>query len=295
MTDSQRLILVTGPSGAGRSTAIRALEDVGYEAIDNLPLRFVDTLLDNAQQTTPRPLALGIDTRNRHFSVDAVMQLWDRLAARSNVDLSVLYLDCSNATLTRRFSETRRRHPLDPTGSPEAGIVREKEVLTDIRDRADTLIDTGAMTIHDLRGEIERLFAPSGRSALAISVQSFSYKRGLPMGTDLVFDCRFLSNPHWVVDLRKLDGRDARVAVHVERDPRFTTFFDKTRELILFLLPAFREEGKSHLSIAFGCTGGQHRSVVLTEAMAKALAETDRAVSIKHRELRASTSVKGVQ
>lgn len=293
MTERQRLILVTGPSGAGRSTAIRALEDVGYEVIDNLPLRFVERLLDGPASEARRALALGIDVRNRDFSVDGVMHLWDRLVARPDLSLSVLCLDCDDATLLRRYSETRRRHPMDPSGSPEAGIAREKEILAPIRDRADTLIDTGALNIHELRAEIARRFGTAATDALAITVQSFSYKRGLPMGTDLVFDCRFLRNPHWVPELRDLTGQDPAVAAYVQGDARYGAFFDKTLDLVLHLLPAFRDEGKSHLSVSFGCTGGQHRSVAIAEAMAKSLADTAQPVSIKHREFRVSTTVKG--
>jgi UPF0042 nucleotide-binding protein len=295
MTEKQRLILVTGPSGAGRSTAIRALEDVGYEVIDNLPLRFVEHLLDVPETEARRPLALGIDARNRDFSVDAVTGVWDHLLARHDLVLTVVYLDCDEATLVRRYSETRRRHPLSPAGSPEAGITREKELLSPLRDRADTLIDTGALNIHELRAEIERRFAFPGDGDLAITVQSFSYKRGLPLGSDLVFDCRFLRNPHWVPDLKPLTGRDAQVAAYVMEDARYAAFFAKTSDLIRHLLPAFRDEGKSHLSVSFGCTGGQHRSVVLAEAMAKSLAEVAQPVSIKHRELTVGATGKGAK
>lgn len=292
MTEQQQLILVTGPSGAGRSTAIRALEDVGYEVIDNLPLRFVERLLDAPSDGVRSPLALGIDARNRDFSVDGVMQVWDDLLKRDDLALSVLYLDCDAATLLRRYSETRRRHPLDPSGHPEAGIAREKELLAPLRDRADALIETGGLNIHELRAEVERRFAATGAAHLAVTMQSFSYKRGLPMGSDLVFDCRFLRNPHWVADLRKLTGQDAAVAAYVREDMRFAPFFEKTKDLIQHLLPAYRQEGKSHLSVSFGCTGGQHRSVVLAEAMAKSLANAEQPVSIKHRELRVIASGK---
>ncbi|TDK46726.1 RNase adapter RapZ [Antarcticimicrobium luteum] len=278
-----RLVLVTGPSGAGRSTAIHALEDLGFEAIDNLPLRLVPLLLDGPHPA--RPLALGIDPRNRDFSTAALLDLIERLAARPEIEPTVLYLDCREDVLIRRFSETRRRHPLAPAESPEVGIRRELGLLAQIRDRAEVLIDTSDINPHQLRGEIERWFAPDGAAGLALTVQSFSYKRGLPRGIDMVFDCRFLANPYWVPGLRVFDGRDPRVAAHVAADPRFGPFFDRVLDLTRLLLPAFAEEGKSHLSIAFGCTGGQHRSVALAETLAKALAEDGRQVSIRHREL----------
>jgi len=278
-----RLVLVTGPSGAGRSTAIHALEDLGFEAIDNLPLRLVPLLLDGPRPA--RPLALGIDPRNRDFSTAGLLDLIETLATRTDVDPTALYLDCREDVLIRRFSETRRRHPLAPAESPQVGIRRELDLLAPVRDRADVLIDTTDLTPHQLRAETEGWFAPDGDGRLALTVHSFSYKRGLPRGIDMVFDCRFLSNPYWVPALRSCDGRDGRVVAHVTADPRFDPFFDRVLDLTRLLLPAYTEEGKSHLSIGFGCTGGQHRSVVLAESMAKALAEGGRPVSIRHREL----------
>ncbi len=278
-----QLVLVTGPSGAGRSTAIHVLEDLGFEAIDNLPLHLVPRLLDGP--IPERPMALGIDTRNRDFSTSALLDLIDGLIGRADIDLTTLYLDCQPEVLLRRFSETRRRHPLAPAESPEAGVMRDLDLLAPVRHRADTLIDTSELNVHQLRDEIERWFAPADGRQLALTVHSFSYKRGLPRGIDMVFDCRFLTNPYWVPRLRALDGRDPRVAAHVSGDPRFEPFFDRVLDLTQLLLPAYVDEGKSHLSIAFGCTGGQHRSVTLAESLAKALAEGGQQVSIRHREL----------
>lgn len=277
------IVLVTGPSGAGRSTSIRVLEDLNFEAIDNLPLRLIPKLLDGSEPL--RPLALGIDPRNRDFSASALIELIEQLEQRPDSDLSVLYLDCRPDVLLRRFSETRRRHPLAPSESPEIGVQRELELLTSVRDRADFLVDTSDLNIHQLRAEIERWFKPGVGNTLALSVHSFSYKRGLPRGVDMVFDCRFLINPHWQPDLRELDGLDAKVAAHVATDMRFTPFFNRVLDLSRFLLPAYVDEGKSHLSIAFGCTGGKHRSVALAQALANALADDGQQVSIRHREL----------
>jgi len=279
----QRVVLVTGPAGAGRSSAVRVLEDLGYEAIDNLPLSLVPRLLE-----VPRPggaLALGIDSRNRDFASSRLIDLLARLDARSDIAREVLYLDCSPEVLLRRYSETRRRHPLAPAESPEAGIARDFDLLSDIRERADVLIDTSDLSIHDLREEIDRQFSLEASVRLGVSVQSFSYKRGLPHGLDMVFDCRFLRNPHWVPDLRPLDGRDAAVDDYVAGDPRFAEFHNRVQGLVEMLLPAFVEEGKSHLSIGFGCTGGQHRSVAMTERLGKALAGAGWRVSIRHREI----------
>ncbi|GHF68425.1 RNase adapter RapZ [Seohaeicola zhoushanensis] len=277
-----QLVLVTGPSGAGRSTAIHALEDIGFETIDNLPMRLVPRLLDGGAE---RPLALGIDARTRDFSAAGLLQLIDELAARGDTELTLLYLDCRRDVLLRRYSETRRRHPLAPAESPETGVARELDLLGAIRDRADTLIDTSDLNVHELKAEVARWIAPESRTGLALTIQSFSYKRGLPRAIDMVFDCRFLANPYWVPGLRAFDGRDAQVAAHVRADPRFEGFFDRVVDMTRFLLPAFVAEGKAHLAIAFGCTGGQHRSVVLAETLAKTLAEDGQQVSIRHREL----------
>ncbi|MCB1399643.1 MAG: RNase adapter RapZ [Rhodobacteraceae bacterium] len=277
-----RVVLVTGPSGAGRSTAISALEDLGYETIDNLPLSMVPRLLDGP---IDRPVALGIDVRNRDFSATALIELIDRLTRNPDLWLEVLYLDASLDELIRRFSETRRRHPLAPSDAPMSGITQEIDILTPIRVRADVLIDTTGLSPHDLKAELASWFDIGQVERLAVSLHSFSYKRGVPRGLDMMFDCRFLANPHWVPALREGDGRDAAVAQYVADDPRFETFFTMVRDLLLFLLPAHREEGKSHVAVGFGCTGGQHRSVAVAESMAKALAEAGWQVSKRHREL----------
>ena len=278
-----RLVLITGPSGAGRSTAIRVLEDIGFEAIDNLPLSLVPRLIDGPP--LGRPIALGIDVRNREFSTTALIELVDTLTREPRISLELLYLDCAPAELIRRFNQTRRSHPLTPGQDPEEGVEREIDLLVPIRARADHLIDTTEMSPHDLKADLARWFDKAVASRMAISVQSFSYRRGLPRGVDMVFDCRFLQNPHWVADLRPLNGRDAAVAAYVEADPRFAEFFLRLHEFILFLLPAQLEEGKAHLSIGFGCSGGQHRSVAVAEKLGKLLAEAGWPVSKRHREL----------
>jgi UPF0042 nucleotide-binding protein len=277
------LVFVTGPSGAGRTTAIRVLEDLGYEGIDNIPLSLVPRLLEGPP--LGRPIALGLDVRNRDFNATALIELIDRLTRDPKVGLEVLYLDCAPAVLIQRFSETRRRHPLAPDETPAQGVEREIDLLTPIRVRADHLIDTTELTQHDLKAEIARRFDAGGTGRLSVSVQSFSYKRGVPRGMDMIFDCRFLANPHWQPALRPLDGRDPAVESFVRADPRFAEFFQRVSELLLFLLPAHLDEGKAHLAIGFGCTGGQHRSVAMAEMVGSALAEAGWPVSKRHREL----------
>lgn len=284
----QTVVLVTGPSGAGRGTALRALEDMGHEPIDNLPLSLIPRLLDGPP--IRQPLALGIDVRNRDFSVQGLIDLIDRLTARPDVDLQVLFLDCRPEELVRRFGETRRRHPMSPAEAPAEGVDSEIDLLRPVRARADILIDTSDLSPHDLKAELARWFDTGRGAGLAVSVQSFSYKRGVPRGLDMMFDCRFLRNPHWDEQLRNHDGRHPAVAAYVESDPRFPEFFARLRDLILFLLPAQVAEGKSHVAIGFGCTGGQHRSIAVAEKMAKELAEAGWQVSNRHRELERRTS-----
>jgi RNase adapter protein RapZ len=278
-----RLVFVTGPSGAGRSTAVRAFEDMDYEVIDNLPLRLVPRLVEGTP--SGRPIALGLDVRNRDFNATALIELIDTLTRNPAVSLEVLYLDCAPSELIKRYSETRRRHPLAPYDTPTEGIAREIDLLMPIRVRADHLIDTTDLSVHDLKAEMGRIFGRDSGAALAVSLQSFSYRRGLPRGVDMVFDCRFLSNPHWDKSLRPMDGRDAAVVDYIGKDARFQAFRDQVKNLILFLLPAHLDEGKAHLAIGFGCTGGRHRSVAMVEILGAALVEAGWTVSKRHREL----------
>lgn len=283
MEHLKRLVLVTGSSGAGRSTAIGALEDLGYETIDNLPLSLVARVVDPASMS--KPLAIGIDTRNRDFSTHGVLDLLQTLTEQDGISCELLYVHCQIDVLMRRFSETRRRHPLAPAETPLEGIEREFDLLAAIKLRADVLIDTSDISPHQLKTEIRHWFANKSGNDLAVSIQSFSYKRGLPRGVDMMFDCRFLNNPYWDESLRSFNGTSEAVQNFVKGDPRFAEFFEKTKDMCMFLLPAYADEGKTHFSIGFGCTGGQHRSVTLAETMALALEESGWQVSIRHREL----------
>lgn len=274
---------MTGPSGAGRSTAINTLEDAGYEAIDNLPISLLPRLLENG--ASDRPLALGIDARNRDFSTNGLLEFLETYSQSGDQPIEVLYLDCRTDVLLRRFSETRRRHPLAQTETPEIGIQREQDLLVSVRSRADILIDTSDMSPHELRAEVEQWYAADKCQKLAVSVHSFSYKQGMPRGIDMVFDCRFLQNPYWQENLRNLNGLDKAVAEHVAQDKRYDAFFSKVCDLTEMLLPAYIEEGKAHFSIGFGCTGGQHRSVCIAESVSNVLAKAGWQVSTRHREI----------
>lgn len=283
--DAWRVVCVIGPAGAGRTSTIKALEDLGHEAIPNMPLHLVERLLEGPP--TGRPVALGFDVTTRGFSVQGFLDLAAQLDRDPRVRFTMLYLDCTPEHLLRRFSETRRRHPSAPDEHPADGIAREMAQLQPVRERADIVLDTSGMTPHQLRAEIGRWFGGEKGAGLAVSLQSFSYKQGMPRGLDMVFDCRFLRNPYWEPALRARDGRDPDVAACIRSDPRFDEFFTRIRDLVAFLLPAYAEEGKAHLAIGFGCTGGQHRSVMVAETLAEGLADAGWRVSKRHREIEA--------
>ncbi|MGG7567672.1 RNase adapter RapZ [Rhodovulum sp. DZ06] len=290
-----RIVLVTGLSGAGNSTAIRVLEDLGHEAIDNLPLSFIARLASGEAApepgAPPRPLALGVDVRTRGFTPDAFRARLRAMRADPGLDVRMVFLDCAPDTLVDRFKTTRRRHPLGAEGGIEGGITLERELLAPLRERADIVIDTTALSPHDLKARLAAFIAEEGgpQAELAISVQSFSFKRGAPREADSVFDCRFLRNPHWQAELRPMDGRDAPVREHVEGDPLYAPFLDRVAELTMMLLPAYRREGKAYFCIALGCSGGRHRSVAAAEELAARLRTEGWRAALRHRELDAGS------
>ena len=283
VADKHRIVLVTGPSGAGRGTALRALEDLGLEVIDNMPLALVPRLLIGP--SINRSLALGVDVRNRDFSVGAVLDTIEKIRASDEFEPVLVFLDARSEVLSRRYSETRRRHPLSPESGADEGIETEARLLDKLKDRAEVLIDTSDMTPHQLASEMADLFAADASRFLAITVMSFSYKRGIPRGADMVLDCRFLRNPHWDEALRSGTGMDRAVGDYVAADARFPKFRNHVSELLKFLLPAYVDEGKAHFTLALGCTGGRHRSVFLTESLSKDLQNDGWIVKIRHREL----------
>ncbi len=279
----QEIVIVTGPAGAGRTTAIKAIEDFGVEVIDNLPLSLINRIL-NGPPTGER-LAIGVDSRTRGFSSEALLEVIDVIGGSSLYTPTLLYLDCNRPALLRRFSETRRRHPAAPHGTPAMGIEQEVLMLSVLRARADILVDTSELSPHQLRAELACWFDTSEGRGLAVSVQSFSYKRGTPRAVDMMIDCRFLRNPHWESALRPLTGLVPQVGNYVSEDPIFEPFFNKLQDFVELLLPAYQAEGKAYFSIGLGCTGGQHRSVFVAEKLADVLANRGWMVSTRHREM----------
>ncbi len=286
-----RLLIVSGLSGAGKSSAMNALEDLGYDAIDNLPLGLVWQLAEDwasAQRTLPRQshgLAIGVDSRTREFSPAVMKQLLDRLRARSDMAVEVIFLDCDDDLLFRRFTETRRRHPMAPAGQRlRDAVAAERAAIADLRTGAGYVIDTTDLSTHDLRALIAGYFALE-EARLAISTVSFSYRRGLPREADLVLDVRFLKNPHYVAELREKSGRDAGVGAFISSDPLFASTLEAYGRLAHSLMDGYTREGKSYLTIAVGCTGGRHRSVYFVERLAEYLRISGHNVDVRHRDI----------
>lgn len=288
-TAPQRILLVTGMLGAGKTTAMRALEDLGWEAIDNFPIRLLDRLLEtgpgSARIDAGAPVAIGFDTRTRGFDPGAIIDRVKSLSQRADLSITTLFLDCGGGELQRRYNETRRPHPMADDKPAEGGISAERELLEPLRRWADVVITTTDFTTNDLQQAIRAQFlqGPAPRSLITIS--SFGFSRGTPPLSDLVFDMRFLANPYWVDELRPMTGRDAPVGDYIRRDPAFAEAFDRIRDLLLLLLGRFEQQGKAYVNIAFGCTGGKHRSVFMAEQIASALREAGFSPTLLHRNL----------
>lgn len=285
----KQILLVTGMSGAGKSTVLRTLEDLGWEVVDNLPLLLLNRLLDaeapHGIDADDRPLALGIGTRTRGFDADSIVQRTKRLREEYGHDIGTLFLDCSGSELERRYSETRRRHPLAQDRPASDGIARERELLMPLRRWANRLIDTTNLSANELAQQIRTTFATDKLGEPTLSLLSFGYARGLPRNADLVFDMRFLRNPHWDPVLRPGTGQDADVSAYIQADPAYAAAMDQIESLLLLLLPRYRAEGKAYVTIAFGCTGGRHRSVHVAERMAARLRNAQFSPTVSHRDL----------
>jgi len=285
-----RVVLVTGLSGAGKGSILRALEDIGYEAIDNPPLELIEELVVQAEPPGWRGrIAIGVDARTRGFDVAGVLATVGRLRQNPALRLEMVFASADETILLRRYTETRRRHPLSPTGRVIDGILAEQALTAPLRHAADVLIDTSELPIPELRQLIERRFGTEGATGdpagLSVGLISFAFPSGLPREADMVFDARFLRNPHYVTELKALTGLDREVGAYVEADPDYLAFVTQTLALLTLLLPRFRQEGKKYATIAVGCTGGRHRSVHIVEQLAKSLADTGWRVATTHREL----------
>ena len=282
-----RMIVVTGLSGSGRSAALKAFEDIGFYCVDNLPLDLLPSFVDYARKSEQAyRSAIGIDVREDRFS-ERFPPLYGRLkAGGSDIAIELLFLDASDQTIVRRFSETRRPHPLARGDIPLLdGIRRERTELGEVKKLADRIIETSDYTVHDLRQAVERAYSADdiGRP-MVITIVTFGYKYGVPYDLDLLFDLRFLPNPHFITELRPLTGEDERVREYIMSRPDSAEFLTRLLDFLTYLLPRYRSEGKSYLTIGFGCTGGRHRSVGLSLMVADRLRECGYEVNVKHRD-----------
>ncbi|MEI7669276.1 MAG: RNase adapter RapZ [Pseudomonadota bacterium] len=278
-----RILIVTGLSGAGKSVALKTLEDIGCEAVDNVPMPLIPSLIAT-EENIAHNLAIGIDVRSRDFSFEYFQQMLKTIRKNKKHKIKVIFLDCDDKVLQLRFTETRRKHPLALDRPVIDGISHERELLLNLRDIADVTFDTTEWNSSDLRNAIREYYG-NDNMLLSLSITSFSFKRGLPRDADLVFDVRFLKNPFYDDKLRSLSGLDPAVANFIEKDIGEKDFFNNLTNLIEPLLPRYLKEGKSYLTIAIGCTGGQHRSVFICEKLAGFLRNKDYKVGIRHRDL----------
>ena len=282
-----RLVLITGLSGSGKSVVAKCFEDLGYYTVDNLPLPLLRMFLENPLELARGHdrIAVVTDVRASGFA-DEFPRLFNEID-RSRVDTTLLYLDTSDEVLVRRFSETRRPHPLAPDKAVIEGILRERELLAELRGRSDMVFDTSHWSIHEIRNQVYREFAsnPDEEPGMVVSLVSFGFKHGIPYGTDLLFDVRFLSNPHFVPGLREQTGQDEAVQEYLLRQPDFEEVVGRLADLLLYLLPRYRRENRSYVSVAVGCTGGRHRSVAVGERLRSKLEDGGWPARLIHRDI----------
>lgn len=277
------VLILSGMSGAGKTSAAKVLEDLGYTVIDNLPMTLLGDVVDHhGAVEAPSPLAVGIDIRGGN-DIDELRSVITEML-RGGVRVLLLFLDADDATLIRRYDEVRRPHPVE-TPTVGESIVQERVILSDLREAADVVIDTTDLNVHQLTDRITKEFSEDALDRpMRVSVESFGFKHGVPRDVDLVFDVRFLPNPHWVAELRPLRGTDAEVADYVFSSPDAVEFLDKVDDMLEFLIPRFEQEGKSYVSIAVGCTGGHHRSVAMAEAISERLSKHGVTATVHHRD-----------
>lgn len=277
------LLIVTGVSGAGKSSALGSLEDLGFEAIDNVPISLLGRLLNTGE--IPNQLAIGIDIRTRDFDSESIKDKVDGLVSKASTNVSILFLDCDDEILLRRFEETRRRHPLAIDRPVADGLKQERILLKKLRSHADIILDTSDMVLADLKGSIISHLTSAEKDRLTIFITSFGFRNGLPRDADLVFDVRFLKNPHYDLSLRSLNGTNKLISEFIRSDDGFEPFFCKLTELLEILLHRYETEVKNYLTIAFGCTGGKHRSVFLAETLSDWFKKGNQLAQIRHRDL----------
>ncbi|MFL5005723.1 MAG: RNase adapter RapZ [Microvirga sp.] len=276
-----RLLLVTGMSGAGKSSVLDALEDMGWDAVDNLPVDLLDAFVRGPGECRVAPAAVGMDVRSRGFDPDALPQL---IRSVEGVEPEILYLDCAGAELIRRYNASRRLHPLAPDRPAEDGIARERRMTSALRAAADIVIDTTDLAPAELREELRKRYGDDSDQPVLIMV-SFSFARGISRTADLVFDLRFLPNPHWVDELRPLTGEDPAVRDYLAQDPSWPETMERIESLLIDWIPRYWAAGKSYVTVAFGCTGGRHRSVAAAVEMAERLRRAGFAPNVRHRDL----------
>ena len=284
-TSSPRILIVSGMSGAGKSTALEVLEDLGWETIDNVPLRLLEGLLSTGP-TDGTPLAIGVDSRTRGYDPSSFLTLIDN----ADPGVELLFLDATAEAIQRRYNETRRPHPLGRDRPITEAIKAERELLSPLSKRATMVLDTSDYAVNQLQQVMRNQFGDAAAGDMVVTVVSFGFARGMPPLADLVFDMRFLDNPHWDPDLRPKTGLDVEVGEHITRDPAFAPSFERIRDLVLELLPHYQAQGRAYLTIAFGCTGGRHRSVFSAERMASILREEGHSPTVTHRNLAAPIS-----
>ena len=289
--DRKRILLVTGMSGAGTSTTLKTLEDLGWELVDNLPLFLLDSLLEApppaGMEGKNRPLAISLGVRTRDFDPEQIIERVRRLKDSPRLAIESLFLNCGGVELKRRYAETRHRHPLALDRAADDGIAHERALLAPLRDMADRLLDTTNMTSNDLGQWVRANYAVEGLSEPVLSVMSFGFSRGLPRNADLVFDMRFLRNPHWSAELRPGTGLDQAVIDYIRLDPAYDTVLSQIETLLDTVVPRYIQSGKSYITIAIGCTGGRHRSVHVADRIARRLRESGFSPTVVHRDLSA--------
>jgi UPF0042 nucleotide-binding protein len=284
------VLLITGMSGSGRSFALKTLENMGYETIDNLPLTFLEPVVSTYNKVF-HPLAISIDVRTRDFSSDKFLVELEKLTQDSGVNAQLIFFDCDDEILTRRYNESRHLHPLAHERPVIDGIRLERQLMSAIKEHAHHVIDTSLTSTFELMGHLRRLFLLKNGPGLGIFITSFSFRHGLPREADMVFDARLLKNPFYVEELRSLSGKDKAVADYIQKDPVLASFIHSLKSIVSSSLPCFEEQGRGYLTIAVGCTGGQHRSVYIANMLAEWLQSTKNQVKLRHRDLKKGNKI----